>query len=48
MVTVLIIILIILVIGGIPNMGFHQHGWGPSGLGFILVIVLLCVLAWKS
>jgi hypothetical protein len=44
--TILIIILILLVIGAIPNWGYSR-GWGyfPSGiLGIILGVVLILVL----
>lgn len=44
--TILLIILVILLIGGLPNWGYSR-GWGyfPSGiLGVILVIVLILVL----
>ncbi len=44
--TILIIILILLVIGAIPNWGYSR-GWGyyPSGiLGIVLVVVLILVL----
>lgn len=44
--TILIILLILLVIGAIPNWGYSR-GWGyyPSGLlGVILVVVLILVL----
>ena len=44
--TILIILLILLVIGAIPNWGYSR-GWGyfPSGLlGVVLVVVLILVL----
>lgn len=44
--TILIIILILLVIGAIPNWGYSR-GWGyyPSGiLGIVLVVILILVL----
>lgn len=44
--TILIIILILLLIGAIPNWGYSR-GWGyyPSGgIGLILVIVVILVL----
>ncbi|MDB5590687.1 DUF3309 family protein [Enterovirga sp.] len=44
--TILIIILILLLIGAIPNWGYSR-GWGymPSGgLGLVLVIVIILVL----
>lgn len=44
--TILIIILILLLIGAIPNWGYSR-GWGyfPSGgLGLVLIIVIVLVL----
>lgn len=42
---ILLIVLILLVLGGLPNMGFHSYGYGPSGvLGTILIVVLILVL----
>ena len=44
--TILIIILILLLIGALPNWGYSR-GWGyfPSGgLGLVLVIVVVLVL----
>lgn len=44
--TILVIILILALIGALPNWG-HSRGWGyyPSGgLGLILVIVIVLVL----
>lgn len=40
----LIIILLLLVFGGLPNWGYHQYGYGPSGIGGILLIVLVIML----
>ncbi|WP_108397057.1 DUF3309 family protein [Devosia submarina] len=44
--TILIIILILLLIGALPNWGYSRSfGYGPSGiLGVILIIVLILVL----
>lgn len=43
--TVLLIILILLLVGGLPNWGLHERGWGPSGgVGLILLIVLILFL----
>jgi hypothetical protein len=41
---VLLILLLLLVFGGLPNWGFHNYGWGPSGIGGIILIVLLVLL----
>lgn len=46
--TILLIILIIFLIGGAPNWGYHNYGWGLSGVaGLILVIVLFLVLVGR-
>jgi hypothetical protein len=42
----IVIILLILCIGGLPNFGYHSYGYAPSG-GFglsLLVVVILLVL----
>jgi hypothetical protein len=47
--TILIIVLILALVGAIPNWG-HSRSWGygPSGgLGLVLVIVLILVLMGK-
>ena len=41
---VLLILLIMLVVGGLPTWGYHSYGYGPSGLGGLLLIVLLVLL----
>ena len=44
--TVLIVILILLLVGGLPNWGYSAGwGYGPSGiLGLVLVVVLILAL----
>jgi len=44
--TILIIILILLLIGALPNWGYSRgFGYGPSGLlGVVLVVILILVL----
>ncbi len=37
----LIVLLIILLILGVPNLGLHSYGWGPSGIVTILLVVLI-------
>jgi len=45
MALVLLIILILLVVGGLPTWGYHNYGYGPSGIGgIILIIVIVLVL----
>ena len=47
--TILIIILILLLIGALPNWGYSRgFGYFPSGiLGLVLVIVLILVLTGR-
>ena len=41
---ILLIVLILFLVGGLPNFGFHSYGYAPSGLAGVLVIVLLVML----
>jgi Protein of unknown function (DUF3309). len=42
--TVLVVLLVIVLLGGLPTWGYHQYGYGPSGIVGILLIVLLILL----
>jgi hypothetical protein len=47
LITILIVVLILMLIGALPNLGFSQS-YGPSGvLGLILVILLILFLLGK-
>lgn len=40
--TILVIILVLALVGGLPTWGYHDYGYYPSGgLGVIIVIILL-------
>jgi Protein of unknown function (DUF3309) len=42
---ILLIVLIVLLFGGLPNWGYHSYGYAPSGIiGTILIIVLILFL----
>ena len=41
---ILLILLIMLVVGGLPNWGYHRFGYGPSGVGGLLLTVLIVML----
>lgn len=43
MTTLLIVILVLLALGGLPQLGgvWHGHGYGPSGLLAVLLIILV-------
>ena len=36
-----LIVLLLLVFGGLPNWGYHNYGYAPSGLGAVILIVVL-------
>lgn len=44
MLTVLLVLLILIAFGGIPALGFHSYGWGPSSAVAVVVVVLLVLL----
>ena len=42
---ILLIIILLLVFGGLPTWGYHQYGYGPSGiLGVVLIVLLILLL----
>jgi len=41
---VLLIVLLLIVLGGLPNLGFHSYGYGPSSIGGVLLVVVLVML----
>ena len=41
---ILLIVLLLVVFGGLPNLGYHSYGWGPSGLGGVLLLVVVVML----
>jgi hypothetical protein len=42
---ILLIVLVLFLVGGLPNWGYHSYGYGPSGIiGTILIIVLILFL----
>jgi len=46
--TVLLIILILLLFGALPQTGWHNYGYLPSGgLGLVLLIVIILLVCGK-
>ena len=45
---ILLIVLVLLLVGGLPNWGFHKFGFAPSGLaGAVLLIVVILLLTGR-
>lgn len=42
--TLLVIILLLLAVGGWPSLGYHSYGYGPSSVLGVLVILLVVLL----
>jgi len=42
--TLLLIIVLLIVFGGLPQVSRHNYGYGPSGIGGIILVVLLVML----
>ena len=40
----LLIIVLLLVFGGLPRWGYHSYGYAPSGIGTVLLIILIVLL----
>jgi hypothetical protein len=38
---VLLIVLILLLVGALPNFGYHSYGYAPSGLLGVVALVLV-------
>jgi hypothetical protein len=41
---ILLIVLLLVVFGGLPNLGLHSYGYGPSGIGGVLLVVVVVML----
>jgi hypothetical protein len=44
MLLILLILCVFLMFGGLPTWGYHSYGYAPSGLGLVLVVVLVVLL----
>ena len=38
---ILLIVLILFLVGGLPNWGYHSYGFAPSGLAGVVLIVIV-------
>lgn len=41
---ILLVILLLLVVGGLPSWGYHEYGYVPSGIGGIVLLILVIML----
>jgi hypothetical protein len=37
----LIVLLVIFLVGGVPQVGWHSYGYGPLGVAGVVLLVLL-------
>jgi len=37
----LLLVLLLVVFGGLPNWGYHRFGYAPSGVGGIILIIVV-------
>ena len=45
---ILLIILVLFLVGGLPNWGYHTYGFAPSGAaGVVLLIVVVLLLTGR-
>ncbi len=45
---ILLIVLVLLLVGGLPNWGFHKLGFAPSGIaGVVLLVVVIMLLTGR-
>jgi hypothetical protein len=40
----LLIVLLVFLLGGLPNWGYHSYGFAPSGLAGVLLIIVAVLL----
>jgi len=45
---ILLIVLILFLVGGLPNWGYHNYGFAPSGVaGVVLLVVVVMLLTGR-
>jgi hypothetical protein len=48
MTLILLIVLVVFLVGGLPNWGYHSFGFAPSGLaGVVLLVVIVMLLTGR-
>jgi hypothetical protein len=41
---ILLVLLLLVVFGGLPNLGLHSYGYGPSSVSGVLLAVVVVLL----
>ena len=41
---ILLIVLLVIVLGGLPTWGYHNYGYGPSGVGGLILLIVIIML----
>ena len=45
---ILLIVLVLFLVGGLPNWGYHKLGFAPSGIaGMVLLVVVVLLLTGR-
>ena len=45
---ILVIVLVLFLVGGLPNWGYHKLGFAPSGIaGVVLLVVVVMMLTGR-
>ena len=45
---ILLIVLLLFLVGGLPNWGYHTYGFAPSGVaGVVLLVVVVLLLTGR-
>jgi len=45
---IFLIVLVLFLVGGLPNWGYHNYGFAPSGIfGVVLLVVVILLLTGR-
>ena len=41
---IVLIVLVLLLVGGLPNWGYHSYGFAPSGIAGVVLLIVVALL----